>query len=226
LTNVPIFPYTKQAFVLGSNMAVDTASLTTNSSPRGPRQDNRRQPLLDAAAALFRVRGFHAVTMREIAKSAGMLAGSVYYHFPSKDGLLVSVYEEGVRLIADRVEEACQGTDNPWKKLEAACRAHTEMLLDESDYAQVILKVMPEDVPSGEDQLIACRDGYENLFRKLVDDLPLARTVDRTMLRLTLLGALNSAKNWYRPDGMPPGDVATKMIELLKNSLQEKGSLE
>ena len=205
-------------------MAVKTATLTASRSPRGPRQDNRRQPLLDAAAALFRARGFHAVTMREIAKSAGMLAGSVYYHFPSKDDLLVSVYEEGVRLIADRVEEAYQDTENPWEKLEAACRAHTEMLLDESDYAQVILKVMPEDVPSGEDQLIACRDGYENLFRKLVDDLPLAAAVDRTMLRLTLLGALNSAKNWYRADGMPPGEVATKMIELLKNPLLEKGS--
>jgi TetR/AcrR family transcriptional regulator, cholesterol catabolism regulator len=198
-------------------MSTKTATRPT----RGPRQDNRRQPLLDAAAALFRTRGFHAVTMREIAKEAGMLAGSVYYHFPSKDDLLVSVYEEGVRLITDRVVEACQGFENAWEKLEAACRAHTEMLLDESDYAQVILKVMPEDVPSGEDRLIACRDAYEALFRKLVDELPLAASVDRTILRLTLIGALNSAKNWYRPGGMKPADVASHMINLLKNPLQE-----
>ena len=162
--------------------------------------------------------------MREIAKSAGMLAGSVYYHFPSKDDLLVSVYEEGVRLIADRVEEACQDTENPWEKLEAACRAHTEMLWDESDYAQVILKVMPEDVPSGEEQLIACRDGYESLFRNLVDDLPLAPTVDRTMLRLTLLGALNSARNWYRPGGKSPAEVAREIMKLMKNPLLKEGS--
>jgi TetR/AcrR family transcriptional regulator, cholesterol catabolism regulator len=190
---------------------------------RGPRQDNRRQTLLDAAAALFRARGFHAVTMREIAREAGMLAGSMYYHFSSKDDLLVSVYEEGVRRISDRVKRAGADIADPWERLEAACRAHTEMLLEESDYAQVIQKVMPEDVPSGLAQLIASRDGYEILFRQLVDDLPLAPDVDRTILRLMLIGALNSAKNWYRSGGMPPGEVAAEMIKLLKKPLQEEG---
>jgi TetR/AcrR family transcriptional regulator, cholesterol catabolism regulator len=209
-------------------MAASTATKAKPGTPRGPRQDNRRQPLLDAAAALFRGRGFHAVTMREIAREAGMLAGSVYYHFSSKDDLLVSVYEEGVRRITARVEEACHDIADPWARLEAACRAHTEMLLDESDYARVILKVMPEDVPSGHDQLITCRDTYEELFRDLVDKLPLAADVDRTMLRLTLIGALNSAHNWYRPDkksngGKPPGDVAMEMIKLFRNPLQEEG---
>ena len=191
--------------------------------PRGPRQDNRRQILLDAAAALFRARGFHAVTMREIAREAGMLAGSMYYHFSSKDDLLVSVYEEGVRRISDRVDLASADIADPWARLEAACRAHTEMLLEESDYAQVIQKVMPEDVPSGQAQLISSRDGYESLFRQLVDDLPLAADVDRTILRLTLIGALNSAKNWYQPGGMPPGEVAAEVIKLLKKPLQEEG---
>ncbi len=201
--------------------------MTTHTAPRqqrAPRQDNRRQPLLDAAAALFRTRGFHAVTMREIAREAGMLAGSVYYYFSSKDDLLVSVYEEGVRRITERVAEACQDAETPWAKLEAACCAHTEMLLDESDYAQVILKVMPEDVPSGQAQLIDCRDEYEGLFRDLVDALPLAASVDRTIFRLTLIGALNSARNWYRPGGKSPAEVAREIMKLMKNPLLKEGS--
>ena len=172
----------------------------------------------------FATRGFHAVTMREIAREAGMLAGSVYYHFSSKDDLLVSVYEEGVRRITERVAEACQDAETPWAKLEAACCAHTEMLLDESDYAQVILKVMPEDVPSGQAQLIDCRDEYEGLFRDLVDALPLAASVDRTIFRLTLIGALNSARNWYRPGGKSPAEVAREIMKLMKNPLLKEGS--
>jgi hypothetical protein len=78
-------------------------------------------------------------------------------------------------------------------------------------------------VPSGLAQLVASRDGYEILFRQLVDDLPLAPDVDRTILRLMLIGALNSAKNWYRSGGMPPGEVAAEMIKLLKKPLQEEG---
>ena len=53
---------------------------------RAPRQDNRRAQLLDAAARLFRERGFHATSMRDIAKAVGMLSGSIYYHFEFERG--------------------------------------------------------------------------------------------------------------------------------------------
>ncbi|KAA3631125.1 MAG: TetR/AcrR family transcriptional regulator [Proteobacteria bacterium] len=186
---------------------------------RAPRQDNRRRQLLDAAAGEFRGRGFHAVTMRDIARSADMIAGSIYYHFGSKEDLFLAVYEEGVRRISERVSEAVEGAEDPWERLARACRAHTGMLLEESDYAQVILRVFPEDVSAVRERLVELRDGYERLFRVLVDDLPLASGVDRSTLRRMLLGALNWAKFWYRPGGMPPQAIADRMLELLKESL-------
>lgn len=73
---------------------------------RAPRQDNRRAQLLDAAAHLFSERGFHATSMRDIAKAVGMLSGSIYYHFESKEEMLLAVYEEGKRRIADEVDAA------------------------------------------------------------------------------------------------------------------------
>jgi AcrR family transcriptional regulator len=186
---------------------------------RAPRQDNRRGQLLDAAAFEFRSRGFHAVTMRDIARSAGMIAGSIYYHFPSKEELFVAVYEEGVRRMSERVAEAVEGIKDPWGRLEAACRAHTVMLLEESDFGQVILRVFPEDVPAGSARLVALRDAYESLFRELVDDLPLADDVNRATLRHLLLGALNWAKFWYRPGGMSPAEIADDMLSILRGPL-------
>ncbi len=181
-----------------------------------PRQDNRRIKLLDAAAALFAENGFHAVSMRDIAGAVGMLPGSMYYHFPSKDDLLLATYEEGVRQISERVDAASAEVDQPWDKLEAACQAHTEMLLDESDYAQVILSVFPSDVPAIADNLKPLRDGYEDRFRRLIDDLPLDPDVDRHSLRLMLLGALNWSKSWYIPGRGSPREIATNMLNLLK----------
>ena len=67
---------------------------------RAPRQDNRRQAILDAAAKLFARRGYHATSMRDMASATGMLPGSVYYHFDSKEALLLAVYAEGVQRIA------------------------------------------------------------------------------------------------------------------------------
>ncbi len=186
---------------------------------RAPRQDNRRIKLLDAAATLFAQNGFHAVSMRDIASAVGMLPGSMYYHFPSKDDLLLATYEEGVRQISERVDTACAAAKDPWDKVEAACKAHTEMLLDESDYAQVIVSVFPRDVPAVAHNLKPLRDGYEDKFRTLIEDLPLAADVDRHALRLMLLGALNWSKSWYDPDKGSPGDIAANMLALLKRSL-------
>ena len=66
---------------------------STPASSRAPRQDNRRQQLLDVAARLFRERGYHVTSMRDIAREVGMLSGSIYYHFPSKEEMLLAVYE-------------------------------------------------------------------------------------------------------------------------------------
>jgi AcrR family transcriptional regulator len=189
---------------------------------RGPRQDNRRDSLLDAAARLFAARGFHAVTMREIAADAGMLAGSVYYHFKSKDDLLIEVYEQGVRLLCAQVDRAAADIAEPWRRLEAACRAHSEMLLEDSDYAQVILRVFPDDVPPERDRLATLRAGYEDRFRAMIETLALPAGVNRSALRFTLLGALNWAKSWYRPGGMTPADISAEIIKLLKRQLAEE----
>ena len=184
-----------------------------------PRQDNRRQPLLDAAAGLFRSRGFHASSMRDIARAAGMLPGSVYYHFDSKEALLVAVYAEGVERICQAVDgavTACGAGADGRTRLAAACRAHLEVLLDESDYAQVVIRVLPEDVPAAGSALAALRDDYEGRFRTLVEVLTLPEGMDPGHLRRLLLGGLNWSRHWYQPGGDSPARIADAMLDCLR----------
>lgn len=190
--------------------------MSATTSPR-VRQDNRRQALLDAAARLFRQRGFHAASMRDLARAAGMLPGSLYYHFDSKEALLVAVHAEGVRRIGAAVD-ACVAAAPPVprQRLAAACRAHLEVLLDETDYAQVVIRVLPEDVPDAAPALAAHRDAYEERFRTLVEALPLAPGIDRGHLRRLLLGGLNWTRHWYSPGGDPPACIADAMLACLR----------
>ena len=146
---------------------------------RAPRVDNRLPLLLDAAARLFRAQGFHGTSIRDIVRAVDMLPGSLYYHFAGKEDLLAAVYAEGVRRISERVSAAVAAKTEPWARLEAACVAHLESLLEESDYAQVVIRVRPGDVPAVAAHLVALRDGYERLFVDLIAALPLARGVDR-----------------------------------------------
>lgn len=186
-----------------------------NTATTGPRQDNRRLQILDAAARLFRTHGYRGTSMRDIARAVGMLPGSIYYHFPSKDELLLTVYEEGVRRIAERVDAAVQAQRQPQQRLQAACIAHLEMLLDQSDYAQVVLRVVPDNTGPLQRRLIALRDQYEVRFKQVVAELELPPQVDPHYFRLLLLGALNWAQTWYRPGGDPPRIIAMELLRAL-----------
>jgi AcrR family transcriptional regulator len=186
---------------------------------RAPRADNRLPQILDQAARLFRAQGFQGTSVRDIVRAVDMLPGSLYYHFATKEDLLAEVYAEGVRRISARVRAAIAGKRDPWQRLEAACVAHLEAILEDDDYAQVVIRVRPSDVPAASPRLIALRDEYEALFARLVHELPLPRGVDRRTLRLMLLGALNWSQTWYRPGRDSPKTIARRFVLLLQSPL-------
>jgi len=186
-------------------------------SVRTPHADSRLPKVLDEAARLFRTRGFEGTSVREIAKAVGMLPGSLYCHFETKEALLVAVYVKGVQQIIEAVQGAVAGVSDPWERLEAACIAHLEAILHDDDYAQVVVRVRPGDVPVAHDSLIELRNRYEDLFAGLIRELPLARGADRRMLRLMLMGAMNWSQTWYRPGGrFNPRAIARKFVALLR----------
>ncbi len=183
---------------------------------RVPRVDNRLPMLLDEAARLFGSQGFAGTSIRDIVRRVDMLPGSLYYHFAAKEDLLAAVYEEGVRRISERVAAAIKDQVDPWQRVEAACVAHLEALLEESDYAQVVIRVRPSDVPAIGARLVALRDRYERVFVDLTDALPLRAGTDRRTLRLMLLGALNWSQTWYRPGRDDAAAIARGFVALLR----------
>ena len=187
------------------------------------RQDNRRHLVLEAAAKLFARHGFHGTSMRDIAKAVGMVPASIYCHFPSKSILLLAVYEEGVARIIAGVDAAIADAGTPRVALEAACRAHLEGLLDDSAYARVVVRVLPEDAEDVADAMIALRDAYEDRFRRIIDKLALPPGTDKRQFRLRLLGALNGVQTWYRPGGALPADIATDFVASLRIARKGEG---
>jgi TetR/AcrR family transcriptional regulator, cholesterol catabolism regulator len=194
------------------------------SGGRMPRPDNRRVQLLDAAARLFCQHGFHATSMRDIAKSADMLSGSIYYHFNSKQEMLLAVYAEGARRIGELVDAAVARENDPWQRLQAASAAHLNALsVTHRDYAQVMIRTLPQEADGVGAQLREIRRNYEARFRRLIDALPLPADVDRHYLRLMLIGALNWSHVWYKSGGDRPEVVAQAFIRTLRRRA-ENGS--
>jgi len=188
---------------------------------RSAHANSRLPQILDAAAHLFCERGFQGTSVRDIALAVGILPGSLYSHFATKEDLLAAVYTRGVDQICQAVKAAVDRHNDPWERLEAGCVAHLEAILRDDDYARVVVRVRPGDVVAVSGRLVQERDRYEALWAALADALPLPRRTDRKALRLMLLGALNWAQNWYRPDGpSSPRSIARQFTALLRQGTE------
>ncbi len=185
------------------------------------RQGNRRKPLLGAAARRFQREGYAASSMRDIAADVGMQVGSIYYHFPSKAELLIAVHEEGLHRIKEGVTRALEGVDGPWQRLEAACVAHLDVLLEGGDFFQAVMREMPREFDPLRERLVKWRDDYEAIFAGLLDDISLPDKVNRHDLRLMLIGAMNWSHSWYRPGAETPRSIARNFVRFLRMGMDK-----
>src|SRR6185369_15432306 len=91
------------------------------------RKPNMREAILAAAEELFSVNGFNAVSVRDIAQAAGANPGSVTYHFKTKDGLLLEIYQRHcmpMNLRRSELLEAARRVRDVQDRLEAIVRAY------------------------------------------------------------------------------------------------------
>ncbi|HWJ01635.1 MAG TPA: TetR/AcrR family transcriptional regulator [Burkholderiales bacterium] len=173
----------------------------------------RREELIAAAAKIFSARGYQGASLREICAAAGILAGSMYHHFRSKEDLFVSVHAQGFLHLNEVVDRALEGKTEPWDRLEAAIGAHLTELVERTDVVAVTsASLFHMESSRLQRRLNRERQAYELRFRKLIQALPLAPSVDRSLLRLTLLGAINWTRVWYRPGKRTPQQIAHHLV--------------
>jgi AcrR family transcriptional regulator len=194
---------------------------------RKTRAHNRHEHLLLAAAQVFRDKGYAQASMRDIAQASGMIAGSIYYHYAAKSDLLLAVYSEGVRLVSQAIDVILDSDASAWVQFERAVLNHLEMMMGSlpgaSPFASVFIQVQPHDFPAeGREALIALRHSYEDKFKVLIARLPLRRGVDRSLLRLQVIGALNHVPIWYKPGGRKSlRAIAKAMTAHVKLAMEE-----
>ena len=89
-----------------------------------------RQRVLLEAARLFRHHGYAATTLREVADASNIKAGSIYYHFESKEQILGEVLDKGIQVVSDAVHErveALSKTASARDRLSAAIEGHFDL---------------------------------------------------------------------------------------------------
>src|SRR5436309_15117473 len=84
----------------------------------------KRDAILRAAIDVFADRGYFNAQVADVARVAGVAAGTVYLYFRSKDDLLVSIFERTMREALARVRDAVADTTDPRERLRRVARPH------------------------------------------------------------------------------------------------------
>ena len=107
-------------------------------APDTPSQPaSRREELLDLAATMFAERGLKATTVRDIADSAGILSGSLYHHFKSKEQMVEEVLKDFLDWLFNRYEQILAAESSPLERLKGLFLASFEAI--EHRHAQVVI---------------------------------------------------------------------------------------
>jgi len=214
---------------LGTNQltAHQRAALARIAARRGGALDGNapgmtRAYLLDIAVREFSQKGFSRTSIRDIARAAGIQPGSMYHHFASKDDLFIAAHSAGMREVARLMEAAPARSDDPWERLEIAFTVHIRHLISGNDLtAWTGASLFLFESPEVQRQLRAVRDRFEAVYRRLIADLPLPPGIDRSLLRLQLLGALNWTRTWYRPGKRDATEIAAHLVKVLREPLEK-----
>lgn len=178
-----------------------------------------RRKILDVAARLFARDGIASTSMREIAKECGVKAGSLYYHFKSKDEIVEEILNLAVRLVSDAVTSALaqlNEKDEFRSRLHVAVRAHLGAFFLYGDYTATHVREFKQTPVRIQKKNIKSRDLYERLWADLlaqgVREGVLSRDIDLHFARIILLGSMNWALEWFQPKGQRNVDELAAVI--------------
>ena len=164
---------------------------------------DRRQQILSTAGDLFREHGYHATSMRDIAKSLDMRGSSLYAHVDSKEQMLWEVVSRAAAAFLQRAEQVDKALD-PAARLRALVRGHLEVIVEELPNATVFFHEWRFLSGEMRDEIIRQRDAYEAYFRETVRqgvDEGVFQVDDVKTASLFVLSALNWSYQWFDPLG-------------------------
>ncbi|MEU8030159.1 TetR/AcrR family transcriptional regulator [Streptomyces sp. NPDC049099] len=78
--------------------------VTMDGTPKQQRRGNTRQRIQDVALELFAEQGYEKTSLREIAERLDVTKAALYYHFKTKEEIIVSLFEDLTKPIEDLIE--------------------------------------------------------------------------------------------------------------------------
>jgi TetR/AcrR family transcriptional regulator, cholesterol catabolism regulator len=186
---------------------------------------DRRAELLGIAAELFAERGLRATTVRDIADAAGILSGSLYHHFDSKESMVDEILRGFLDDLFHRYETIVAKDLGPRATLEAVAVASFEAI-DEHHSAVAIYQAEARHLAEQprfryiRDRLVEFRNLWRDVLRAGVTDGTFRPDLDVELTYRFLRDTVWVGVSWYRPGGkISIDDIAAQYLSIVLDGM-------
>jgi AcrR family transcriptional regulator len=160
-----------------------------------------REAIIEAAARVFRTKGYHAASVQDIADAVGILKGSLYHHFESKEELLYLIVKEPRARLYRTVAEIVADDAPAEQKLRRAILAHLEAFDQHYPHLFVYLREREEMKRRFRGAPKEYERYWQQILREGVKSGEFRTDLDVEVVSYGLLGMVNWLYKWYDPRG-------------------------
>lgn len=161
--------------------------------------------IIAAAAKVFQTKGYHAATVQDIADEVGILKGSLYHHFESKEDLLYLIVKEPIAQMYQTIAEVVASELPAAEKLRRAILAQLEAFDRHYPHLFVYLREREEMKRRFRERFKLSPKQYERFWQQVLREGmktgEFRADLDVQVVSYGLLGMLNWLYKWYDPRG-------------------------
>ncbi len=163
----------------------------------------RRAEILRAALRAFRMKGYHATTLDDIAEQLGIRKTALYHYFRDKESILYECHRESLAEVHRLLKHAGRDFDSASDRVAYLIREHVRVMIETLQGSPLGFEVTALSAEHRM-EIIAERDRYERGLRATIERGVRKgefRRVNAKTAVFAILGAINWIGRWYRPDG-------------------------
>ena len=184
-----------------------------------------RKRILNAAAKVFSEKGFHSAKMDDIAETARVSKGTLYYNFQSKSDLFSATVTEGLEYIIEGMRGALE-SDLPFvDHFRLLIEQNVALYLEYSDLARIVFN----EVGSGIDEAVLrdidrVRNRYLDFISELLQtgmDMGYLRKADPRLAAVSIVGMIDNLCNFLlkNPETVSQGQMVDALHFILARGL-------
>jgi AcrR family transcriptional regulator len=183
-----------------------------------------REEILKKVAKLFKEKGYHHTSIKDISQEVGLEGGALYYHIKSKEVALYEIGENAINQLLAEMEKIHSADLPPEEKLKTAIETQVNFFINNFYETSVFLIETKALGVEYQRKYLSKRDRYEEIWRKIIRDgikKGEFKQINVKLATFAILGVLNWLVIWFKPGkGWSSREIVQEFTKIILEGLK------